>query len=215
MLDVTFPDPLDYDVIVPLGARWAVYDDRLADRWVGAEIDMVRRALTPAPVFSGVCFGGQLLAHRTRRNGGTLSPPEVGWHEVHSDDRPWFRRVRGFQWRRDRLTAPPGSARDRPETAARHRLSSPGGRWELQFHPEVGPGLAFEQWIAEDDGGDIPGPRGLTPTICGPAPPNFRRRRRTPVMTAGGGFPRPAHRRLPCTTRTAAGLRPPPAQPHP
>ena len=27
--DVTFPDPTDYDVIVPLGARWPVYDDAL------------------------------------------------------------------------------------------------------------------------------------------------------------------------------------------
>jgi hypothetical protein len=27
--DVTFPDPTDYDVVVPLGARWPVYDEAL------------------------------------------------------------------------------------------------------------------------------------------------------------------------------------------
>ena len=83
-LDVVFPDPLGYDAIVPLGARWAVYDDRLADRWVAGEIAMARRALSAGVGVLGVCFGGQLLA---RALGGTVarSPlPEVGWHEVSS-----------------------------------------------------------------------------------------------------------------------------------
>ncbi len=155
VLDVTFPDPLDYDVIVPLGARWAVYDDRLADRWVGAEIDMVRRALDAGAGVLGVCFGGQLLATAL---GGTVerSPhPEVGWHEVHSDDPalvppgPWF------QWHFDRLTAPPGALEIARNGSATQAFVA-GRALGLQFHPEVDSGLV-EQWIAEDDGGDIPG----------------------------------------------------------
>ena len=42
--DVTFPDPTGYDVIVPLGARWPVYDEALRQTWVGAEMQMVRDA---------------------------------------------------------------------------------------------------------------------------------------------------------------------------
>ena len=36
--DVTFPDPTGYDVIVPLGARWPVYDEARRKTWVGAEM---------------------------------------------------------------------------------------------------------------------------------------------------------------------------------
>lgn len=155
VLDVTFPDPLDYDVIVPLGARWAVYDKRLVGRWVGAEMEMVRRALQAGAGVLGVCFGGQLLATAL---GGTVqrSPhPEVGWREVHSDDPalvppgPWF------QWHFDRLTAPPGAVEVARNASATQAFVQ-GRALGLQFHPEVDPGLV-EQWIVEDDGGDIPG----------------------------------------------------------
>ena len=41
VIEVEFPDPSGYDVIVPLGARWSAYDDRLP--WIEAEMDLVRR----------------------------------------------------------------------------------------------------------------------------------------------------------------------------
>lgn len=149
--DVTFPDPLDYDVIVPLGARWAVYDERVP--WIADESAMIRRALDAGVGVLGVCFGGQLLAHAL---GGTVtrSPhPEVGWHDVHSDDPalvppgPWF------QWHFDRLTAPPQAvvvARNARATQA----FAQGHALGLQFHPEVDTALV-QQWIDEDHGGDI------------------------------------------------------------
>lgn len=151
VLDVTFPDPLAYDVIVPLGARWAVYDERVP--WIADESSMVRRALHAGVGVLGVCFGGQLLAHAL---GGTVarSPePEVGWHEVHTDDAglvppgPWF------QWHFDRLTPPPGAI----EVARNDRATQAfvqGRALGLQFHPEVDIALV-QQWIDEDHGGDI------------------------------------------------------------
>ena len=84
VVDVSFPDPLDYDVIVPLGARWAVYDERVP--WIADEMDLVRRGLDAGVGVLGVCFGGQLLAAAL---GGTVarSPqPEIGWCDVHSDN---------------------------------------------------------------------------------------------------------------------------------
>ena len=159
-LDVDFPDPLDYDVIVPLWSRLAVYDDRLVRHWVAGEVAMVRSALAAGVGVLGVCFGGQLLAHEL---GGTVtrSPhTEIGWHEVHSSrtdlvpDGPWF------QWHFDRLTVPPGAvevARNASATQAFVRGRALG----LQFHPEVDRALV-EQWIAEDTGDDIRG-LGLRP----------------------------------------------------
>ena len=151
VLDVVFPDPLDYDVIVPLGARWAVYDERV--RWIDAESAMVRRALEGGVGVLGVCFGGQLLAHAL---GGTVdrSPaPEIGWREVHSANPdlvppgPWF------QWHFDRFTTPPGAievARNSSSTQAFVQGTALG----LQFHPEVDAALV-QQWIDEDNGADM------------------------------------------------------------
>lgn len=151
VLEVVFPDPLDYDVIVPLGARWAVYDDRVP--WIADESVMVRRALDAGVGVLGVCFGGQLLAHAL---GGSVvrSPdPEIGWHEVDSADPdlvppgPWF------QWHFDRFIPPPGST----EVARNSRATQAfvqGTAMGLQFHPEVDSALV-QQWIDEDHGGDM------------------------------------------------------------
>jgi len=151
--EVSFPDPTRYDVIVPLGARWSVYDERLAASWVADEIEMVHAALTAGVGVLGVCFGGQLVATAL---GGTVarSPePEIGWHEVRSSevslvpDGPWF------QWHFDRFTLPPGAV----EVARNDRATQAfvkGRALGLQFHPEVDMDLV-EGWIAADSTDDI------------------------------------------------------------
>ena len=153
VLEVAFPDPLGYDVIVPLGARWAVYDERLIRGWVAAEADMIRRGLDAGVGVMGVCFGGQLLAHAL---GGTVarSPhPEIGWSEVHTDNPglvppgPWF------QWHFDRLTTPPGAVEVARNGSATQAFVQ-GRALGLQFHPEVDTALV-QQWIDEDGGSDI------------------------------------------------------------
>jgi GMP synthase-like glutamine amidotransferase len=151
VVDVTFPDPTAYDVIVPLGARWSVYDDRLS--WVAGEMQMVREGLAAGVGVLGVCFGGQLVASAL---GGTVarSPePEIGWREVTSSapnlvpDGPWF------QWHFDRFTTPPGAVEVARNSCATQAFVY-GRALALQFHPEVDLALQ-EQWIAEDHGGDI------------------------------------------------------------
>jgi GMP synthase-like glutamine amidotransferase len=149
--EVSFPDPGGFDVIVPLGSRWAAHDDRLP--WVAAEMDLVRLALQTGAGVLGVCFGGQLLA---RALGGTVarSPhPEIGWHEVHSRDStlvpdgPWF------QWHFDRFTLPPGATLIAENNCAPQAFVS-GRALGLQFHPELDRDL-LEEWIADDTDGDI------------------------------------------------------------
>jgi len=152
-VDTVFPDPLDYDVIVPLGARWAVYDDRIAQRWVADEIAMVRHALSSGVGVLGVCFGAQLLAQALGGSVARSPHPEIGWHALHSDSTDLVPGGRWFQWHFDRFTPPPGAveiARNPRATQAFVRGRALG----LQFHPEVD-GDLVERWIDEDDDADM------------------------------------------------------------
>jgi GMP synthase-like glutamine amidotransferase len=147
-VNVTFPDPRDYDVIVALGARWPVYDDALRRTWVAAEMQLLREAQATGVAVLGVCFGGQLLA---QAHGGSVnrSPaPEIGWYPITTDDPglipdgPWF------QWHFDRWTLPPGAT----EIARNDRASQAfvlGRSLALQFHPELDPAL-LERWLGDD-----------------------------------------------------------------
>lgn len=151
MVVVDFPEPGDFDVIVPLGARWAAYDDRLP--WLATEMAMVRRALAAGVGVLGVCFGAQVVA---RALGGAVTrapEPEIGWHEVTSSDThlvpggPWF------QWHFDRITVPPGA---RVLARTDHAVQAFGLDRALgvQFHPELDEEL-LELWIADDADGDL------------------------------------------------------------
>jgi GMP synthase-like glutamine amidotransferase len=151
VLDVAFPDPLRYDVIVPLGARWAVYDDRV--RWVADEAAMVRRALDAGLGVLGVCFGGQLLAHALDGTVARSPQPEIGWCEVHTDNADLVPAGPWFQWHFDRLTAPPGAVEVARNGSATQAFVK-GRALGLQFHPEVDAALV-DQWLAEDGGSDI------------------------------------------------------------
>lgn len=146
VLDVTFPDPTRYDVIVPLGSRWSVYDERLP--WVSTQIDTVRQAVDAGVGVLGVCFGGQLVAAAFGGSVQRSTDPEIGWREVRSGDPalvpdgPWF------EWHFDRFTPPPGArvvARNDCATQAFVHRTAMG----LQFHPELDHKL-LELWIDDD-----------------------------------------------------------------
>lgn len=151
VLEVRFPDPTEYDVIVPLGSRWSVYDERLA--WVDGEIEMVRTALDAGVGVLGVCFGAQLLACALGGSVRRSTRPEVGWHPVCSNhqalvpDGPWF------QWHFDRITVPPDAV-EIARNASAPQAFVQGRALGVQFHPELDTAL-LEVWIAEDRDADM------------------------------------------------------------
>jgi GMP synthase-like glutamine amidotransferase len=153
--DVTFPDPAGYQVIVPLGARWPVYDEALRRTWVGAETQFVRDAADAGVALLGVCFGGQLL---TQAFGGSVAragTPEIGWYDVETDKPdlvpggPWF------QWHFDRWTLPPG-ATEIARTANASQAFVLGRALALQFHPEIDLKL-LDIWLEDDRDDDVVG----------------------------------------------------------
>ncbi len=148
-VDVTFPDPLRYDAVVPMGAPWSVTSPHIAG-WVTAELDLLRRAHAGGVPVLGICFGGQALAAAL---GGavTRSPRvEIGWVSVQTDDPELVSPGPWFQWHEDRWTPPPG-ARDIARTAVAPQAFVLGRSLGVQFHPEL-TASQLEGWLA--NGGD-------------------------------------------------------------
>lgn len=151
--EVVFPDPRGYDVIVPLGARWPVYDPALRASWVGTEMQLVRDAAAAGIALLGVCFGGQLLAQAF---GGTVersTRPEIGWFDTASARPDIVPGGAWFQWHFDRWTLPPGAV-ELARTPDASQAFTLGRALALQFHPEVDVAL-LENWITGDDVGEL------------------------------------------------------------
>jgi GMP synthase-like glutamine amidotransferase len=142
----SFPDPTDFDAVMLLGAPWSVYAPEV-ESWVKPELELLRNADRAGVPVLGICFGGQMLA---RAHGGDVHAalaPEIGWHEVHSDDPvldgEWF------QWHYDRWTTPQGAV-EVARNAATSQAFVLRRNLALQFHPEVD-AAGVKGWI--DHGG--------------------------------------------------------------
>lgn len=140
-----FPDVAGFDLVVPMGAPWSVYDADLIGSWVEPELDMLREADAAGVAALGICFGGQLLA---AAHGGAVerSPrPELGWVSIRTDDPglvptgPWF------QWHFDQWRLPPGAVE-----IARNDVGSQAfllrRNLAVQFHPELTPAM-LQGWL--------------------------------------------------------------------
>lgn len=142
--DVEFGDPADYDVILPMGAIYSVYDESGIGTWIGRELEFLRQAdRVGVPVF-GVCFGGQALA---AAHGGLVMKAErdqVGWHQIPSTTPalatgPWM------EWHYDRFEAPSDATVLSVDSwgVQAFRLRRNFG---TQFHPEVDVGH-LQRWF--------------------------------------------------------------------
>ena len=143
---VEFPDFSQYDVIVPMGAAWGVWDEATIGNWLLPELAAVRAAHDRGQPIMGICFGGQLMA---RALGGTVAPApscEIGFTVIHSDDEKLIPSGPWFQWHYDRFTIPPG-ATEIARTPKAPQAFVLGRTLGLQFHPEVTADVLLE-WFS-------------------------------------------------------------------
>ena len=155
-VDVTFPDPTGYDVIVPLGARWPVYDEALRRTWVGAETQLVRDAADAGVALLGVCFGGQLLAQAF---GGSVARSAGPGDRLVRRRQPttpiWCPAGRGSNG----ISTGGRCRRARPRSPAprtRRRRSCSAARWRCSSTPRSTTKL-LDLWLADDRDGEVVG----------------------------------------------------------
>lgn len=142
------PEPGAHDLIVPLGSAESAYDDDVP--WLGAELDLLRRAAGADVPILGVCFGAQAVA---RALGGSVTRavrPEVGWLEIDTDAPDLIEPGPWLQWHHDTLVPPPG-ARVLARSAVGVQAWWRGRQLCVQFHPEVTPAIV-DDWIAASAG---------------------------------------------------------------
>jgi GMP synthase-like glutamine amidotransferase len=147
---VEFPDPREFDIIVPMGAPWSVYDEDAIGSWIGAEIAFLRDAHDVGVPIFGICFGGQALAAALGGSVQRGAEPEIGWYHVDSEDPGLVGHGPWFQWHYDRFTPPPG-ARSFASTPLGPQAFTIGRSLGLQFHPEITPDQLLA-WL--DNGGE-------------------------------------------------------------
>ena len=142
---VTFPDPVTFDAVVPMGAPWSVYDRDRIGTWIDDELDFLRRAHQAGVPVLGICFGGQALAAALGGKVIRAGQPEVGWTTVQTsrpdlvEPGPWF------QWHADRWVLPDG-VRARARTQAAEQAFVVARSMGVQFHPELTPQM-LDGWL--------------------------------------------------------------------
>jgi len=158
----TFPDPSEFDVIVPMGAPWGAWDDERIGEWLLPEINWLRSADDMSvPVF-GICFGGQLLA-RAHGGGVNRAPaPEIGWTAVWSQEPDLVSQGPWFEFHYDRWLVPP-DAREVARNSHASQAFVLRRNLAVQFHPEL-TASTLQGWL-ELDGRELVEADGQDPDV--------------------------------------------------
>jgi GMP synthase-like glutamine amidotransferase len=132
----TFPDASEFDLLVPLGAIWSLYDRRAVGTWIDRELDLLRQADQAGVPVLGICFGGQALAAAHGAHVVAAERLEIGFTRIETDTPDLVPAGPWMQWHSDRFELPEGATE-----VARNEVSSQAFRLRrnlgLQFHPEV------------------------------------------------------------------------------
>ncbi|MFM8155370.1 MAG: type 1 glutamine amidotransferase [Actinomycetes bacterium] len=149
-----FPDPTNFDVIVPMGSPWGAWDDEQIGGWLLPELEWLKTADEHGVPVMGICFGGQLLARAHGGSVGRAPDCEIGWTSVWSDDEslvppgPWF----SFHY--DRWTLPP-EATEIARTSRASQAFTLRKNLALQFHPELTGDMLQGWYTSPGDGRDL------------------------------------------------------------
>jgi GMP synthase-like glutamine amidotransferase len=149
-VQVSFPDPGAFDVVVPLGAIWSVYDRALIGSWLEPELDLLRAACRRGIPVLGICFGGQALARALGGNVTAASQPEIGWQQIETEVPALIEPGPWLEYHYDSWS-PPAGARTLARTAVAPQAFTAGNALAVQFHPEVTPAV-LQCWL--DNGGE-------------------------------------------------------------
>jgi GMP synthase-like glutamine amidotransferase len=147
---VEFPDFSKFDIIVPMGAPYGVYETERVGNWLLPELDLLKKAHNAGQPIFGICFGGQLMAKTLGGSVARAPKAELGWYEIQSDDTsiistgPWFE----YHW--DRWVTPP-LAKEIARTDLAVQAFTLGRTLALQFHPEINIEV-LDEWLAMDGG---------------------------------------------------------------
>ncbi len=152
-VEIEFPDPTDFDAIIPMGAPWSVYDHEAIGTWVPAELTMLRDAHQHEVPVLGICFGGQMLAAAHGGSVARSAAPEIGWVNVDSDDESLVPSGIWFQWHYDRWQLPK-HAQEVAHNANSSQAFVLGRNLAVQFHPEMTSEI-LTSWIATGGAAEI------------------------------------------------------------
>ncbi len=143
-VEIEWPSFSDYDVIVPLGSPWSVYDEIIAS-WFDGEVEELRRADEAQVPVLGICFGAQALAIAHGGQVARAHHHEMGWCEVESHNEDVVASGLWFQYHFDAIAPPPEAT---VLATSRRALQAFGLRRNLgvQFHPEATEQLV-ELWL--------------------------------------------------------------------
>lgn len=131
------------DLLVLLGSDWFVGDVLHADK-VNAELGLIRSmALRGVPIF-GICFGAQLISAAFGGEVRRSHSPEIGWHEVSSDEHPELFAHSWFQWHYD-IFSPPTDFQVVASNGVGVQAILGNRILGTQFHPEV-TSVILEKW---------------------------------------------------------------------
>lgn len=158
-VEFAFPDPAAYELVLPLGAPWSVYDKAAIGTWIDGELDLLRTAHAADIPVLGICFGAQALATALGGSAERAPRPEIGWHTVESDAPELIPAGPWFQWHFDRFVVPPGAV-ELARSAVGPQAFRIGRALGVQFHPELTE-ETLQQWLdlggtreAEENGTD-------------------------------------------------------------
>jgi len=149
-VSVTWPDLLQFDVLVVLGAPWGAWEDERIGNWLTPERAKVLEAHNAGIPILGICFGGQLMARVLGGSVARAPKAELGWYEIKSDDTSLIENGPWFQYHWDRWQLPPGAV-EIARTEVASQAFTYGRTLGLQFHPEIDSHV-LDLWLAMEGG---------------------------------------------------------------